>query len=75
VLRKGAPTYARLMAEEMGKPIRDGLAEVQKCAGGCECYAENAEQFLAPEGPTTAALQTGSRGQTRIRRAGHVVLA
>jgi succinate-semialdehyde dehydrogenase/glutarate-semialdehyde dehydrogenase len=32
VLRGNAREYARLMAEEMGKPIRDGIAEIQKCA-------------------------------------------
>ena len=49
VLRGNAREYARLMAEEMGKPVRDGVAEIQKCAGGCDYYAENAERFLAPE--------------------------
>src|SRR5439155_7101276 len=39
VLRKNAREYARLMAEEMGKPIRDGTAEIQKCAVGCDYYA------------------------------------
>jgi len=34
---------------EMGKPIRDGIAEIQKCAGGCDYYAEKAERFQAPE--------------------------
>jgi succinate-semialdehyde dehydrogenase/glutarate-semialdehyde dehydrogenase len=33
----------------MGKPVRAGVAEVQKCAVGCDYYAENAERFLAPE--------------------------
>jgi succinate-semialdehyde dehydrogenase/glutarate-semialdehyde dehydrogenase len=42
VLRSNAREYARLMAEEMGKPVRDGVAEVQKCAVGCDYYAENA---------------------------------
>jgi succinate-semialdehyde dehydrogenase/glutarate-semialdehyde dehydrogenase len=49
VLRSNAGEYARLMAEEMGKPVRAGVAEVQKCAVGCDYYAENAERFLAPE--------------------------
>ena len=49
VLRSNAAEYARLMAKEMGKPVRDGVAEVQKCAFGCDYYAENAERFLAPE--------------------------
>jgi succinate-semialdehyde dehydrogenase/glutarate-semialdehyde dehydrogenase len=58
VLRGGARDYARLMAEEMGKPIRDGIAEAQKCAVGCDYYAENAERFLAPESVKTEARKS-----------------
>ncbi len=49
VLRDNARKYALLMTEEMGKPVRDGIAEVQKCALGCDFYAEHAADFLAPE--------------------------
>ncbi|HWG04838.1 MAG TPA: aldehyde dehydrogenase family protein, partial [Beijerinckiaceae bacterium] len=49
LLRDGARTYGRLMAEEMGKPIQQGVAEAQKCAGACDYFAENAGKFLAPE--------------------------
>lgn len=38
--------YVKLMAEEMGKPISQGLAEIDKSAWGCRYYAENAESFL-----------------------------
>jgi succinate-semialdehyde dehydrogenase/glutarate-semialdehyde dehydrogenase len=48
VLRDGASAYARLMTEEMGKPIKDGRAEVEKCAWACDFYAEMAEEFLKP---------------------------
>ena len=46
VLRDKQSALAELMADEMGKPIRDGLAEVQKCANCCDYYAENAQRFL-----------------------------
>src|SRR5689334_20941960 len=39
LLRERAREYGKLMALEMGKPIRDGIAEAQKCATGCEYYA------------------------------------
>ncbi|HEV8554642.1 MAG TPA: NAD-dependent succinate-semialdehyde dehydrogenase [Casimicrobiaceae bacterium] len=58
VLRKNAETYARLMAEEMGKPVRDGIAEAQKCALACEFYADNAEKFLARESVKTEARES-----------------
>jgi succinate-semialdehyde dehydrogenase/glutarate-semialdehyde dehydrogenase len=49
LLRTRAPEYARLMATEMGKPVRDGRGEAKKCAGACDFYADNAERFLARE--------------------------
>jgi succinate-semialdehyde dehydrogenase/glutarate-semialdehyde dehydrogenase len=58
VLRNKAETYARLMAQEMGKPVRDGIAEAQKCAVGCEFYADNAERFLAREPVKTEARES-----------------
>src|SRR3989449_5916850 len=50
--------YARLMALEMGKPVTQGEAEVQKCAWGCEYYAEHAARFLAPEPRETDAARS-----------------
>ena len=49
ILRSDAGALAKLMAEEMGKPLRDGVAEAQKCATGCDYYAEQAERMLANE--------------------------
>jgi succinate-semialdehyde dehydrogenase / glutarate-semialdehyde dehydrogenase len=39
----------------MGKPVRDGAAEVEKCASGCDFYAENAARFRAREPIVTEA--------------------
>ena len=41
--------YAALMAAEMGKPIRDGRAEIEKCAWVCDHYADSALTDLQPE--------------------------
>jgi succinate-semialdehyde dehydrogenase/glutarate-semialdehyde dehydrogenase len=49
LLRDRAAEYGRLMALEMGKPVRDGIAEARKCAIGCDFYAEHAERFLSPQ--------------------------
>jgi succinate-semialdehyde dehydrogenase/glutarate-semialdehyde dehydrogenase len=48
LLRERANDYARLMALEMGKPLKDGAAEVNKCAWACEHDAEHAEYYLTP---------------------------
>ena len=47
VLRERAREFARLMAVEMGKPVKEGASEVEKCASACDFYAENAARFLA----------------------------
>ncbi|MGD2011498.1 MAG: NAD-dependent succinate-semialdehyde dehydrogenase [Desulfobacterales bacterium] len=41
--------YAALMANEMGKPVRDGRAEIEKCAWVCDYYADHALSALQPE--------------------------
>src|SRR5260370_6480733 len=47
ILRGSAGEYAPLIAQEMGKPVRHGVAQVEECAPGCDFYAENAARFLA----------------------------
>ncbi|HWR34573.1 MAG TPA: NAD-dependent succinate-semialdehyde dehydrogenase [Clostridia bacterium] len=49
VLEQNKREYARLMTMEMGKPIGAAVQEVEKCARGCDFYAENAERLLADD--------------------------
>lgn len=49
---------ARLMAFEMGKVIKEGVAEIEKCARVCEYYAQNAESFLENEFIETEAFRS-----------------
>jgi succinate-semialdehyde dehydrogenase/glutarate-semialdehyde dehydrogenase len=49
VLRDNKDAYGRLMTEEMGKPIQQGIAEAEKCAVACDYFAGNAAKFLASE--------------------------
>jgi succinate-semialdehyde dehydrogenase/glutarate-semialdehyde dehydrogenase len=49
LLRARAHDLGKLAAEEMGKPIKEGVAEANKCALACDFYAENAETFLADQ--------------------------
>lgn len=57
-LKENQDAYARLMAEEMGKPITQGLQEVNKCAWVCEYYANNGTHFLADTPVETEAAET-----------------
>jgi acyl-CoA reductase-like NAD-dependent aldehyde dehydrogenase len=49
VMKKNKEDYAKLITEEMGKPIRQSLAEIEKCAWVCDYYSEHAESFLRDE--------------------------
>lgn len=49
ILRSNSKEYAETMTLEMGKPIKQSYAEVEKCAWVCEYYAENAEAILQKE--------------------------
>jgi len=48
-IEKDASDCARLITEEMGKPLAESVAEVKKCADLCAFYATHFEQFLAPQ--------------------------
>jgi succinate-semialdehyde dehydrogenase/glutarate-semialdehyde dehydrogenase len=49
ILIENKEEYAKIMALEMGKPIRQGRAEAEKCAWVCEYYADTALNMLQPE--------------------------
>src|ERR671935_299334 len=49
VIRKNKDEYARLVTEEMGKPVRQSIAEIEKCIWACDYYADHAESFLRDE--------------------------
>ncbi|WP_367867808.1 NAD-dependent succinate-semialdehyde dehydrogenase [Pedobacter sp. WC2423] len=49
IVRERKDELAVLMANEMGKPVKQGLAEAEKCALTCEYYAANGEGFLADQ--------------------------
>jgi succinate-semialdehyde dehydrogenase/glutarate-semialdehyde dehydrogenase len=53
-----ANELARLMALEMGKPVTQGLAEIEKCAATCEYFAEHAPAFLQTESVPTEAQRS-----------------
>ena len=69
ILRERQTGLAELMTREMGKPIIEAEAEIEKCAWVCEYYAENAERFLTPE----AATSDGSEAWVRFDPLGPVL--
>ncbi len=48
-LRAQRDRYATLITLEMGKPLREARAEIEKCAGVCDYYAQHAGEFLCAE--------------------------
>ena len=63
ILEKRHLELAKLMTLEMGKPIKQAIAEVDKCALGCRFYAEKAQEFLQDEIVATDAQKSFIRYQ------------
>ena len=57
-LRSQSHLLAEIAVREMGKPIAQAKAEVEKCAWCCEYFAEHAERFLRDEEVGTSATQS-----------------
>ena len=49
ILREKKNEFGKILTLEMGKPIVQAIAEVEKCALVCDYYAENAENILSEE--------------------------
>jgi succinate-semialdehyde dehydrogenase/glutarate-semialdehyde dehydrogenase len=57
-LRSDAGALAALATREMGKPLAESQAEVEKCAVACDWFADHAPGLLRPEAVSTGALRT-----------------
>jgi len=58
LLEAGKSELAKTATLEMGKPLRQAVAEVEKCAWACRFYAEHAAQQLADERVATDAVES-----------------
>ena len=56
-LRSQLEDLAALITAEVGKPITQSRAEIEKCAKVCDFYARHGADFLAPEHPPGAPKQ------------------
>ena len=57
-LRKNKKNLAEIATKEMGKPIKESLAEVEKCAWALEYFADNGSIFLTDESLNTDARKS-----------------
>ena len=59
VLRDRKEELAATITREMGKVMKESIAEIEKCAWACEYFADNAESFIASEFVETDAETSG----------------
>jgi succinate-semialdehyde dehydrogenase / glutarate-semialdehyde dehydrogenase len=57
-LRTQKNALARLMTAEMGKPLAEARAEIEKCAACCDFYAKHSARFLKPLRPAGSPKNT-----------------
>ena len=60
-LRGHREELASMATREMGKPLADSRAEVDKCAWACDWFAQHAPALLEPETVHTEAVRTRVR--------------
>lgn len=58
VLRRDKARFAAMITREMGKPIAESEAEVEKCAWNCDFYAEQGPKWLADEAIASSATES-----------------
>jgi succinate-semialdehyde dehydrogenase/glutarate-semialdehyde dehydrogenase len=58
ILKEKKEHYGKILTLEMGKPVSQAIAEVEKCAWVCDYYAENAEKILSNEIVATDASES-----------------
>lgn len=46
VLLKKEDEFAKIISAEMGKPVKESIAEIEKSALNCHFYADNCDEFL-----------------------------
>ena len=49
ILQKDKEKHVDIMVSEIGKPIKEARAEVDKCTAHCNYYVENTMKFLEDE--------------------------
>ena len=58
ILREGKARYAEMITREMGKPIAESEAEIEKCAWNCDFYAEQGPKWLEDEAVDSSATES-----------------